>query len=249
MSALAYLEPEEEDDEPTTFKFDQLDDRAKEAARDWLRDDYPHDGWWDDVFLWVDEIAQVIGFDIKHRHDRLVSGSSVTSPEIYFSGFSCQGDGARFDGTWGPESFPTHALGKLLELAPNDEDLHDIALDVLALAERCNMMFPDASVRITGHRNGSAHSGNTYFEVGLPDHPEDFTDETNLRWIVDMAMCKGLGLTQDAFLDSIREVSRRFMDWIYRQLKAEHDYLTSDAVVDEHMIENEYEFDEYGARI
>jgi hypothetical protein len=39
---------------------------------------------------------------------------------------------------------------------------------------------------------------------------------------------------------------RAFMDWIYRQLEIEYEWLVSDECVDENIRSNEYEFDENG---
>jgi hypothetical protein len=46
--------------------------------------------------------------------------------------------------------------------------------------------------------------------------------------------------------DDLAQLMRDFADWIYSQLKAEHDYRMSDETIDEAITCNEYEFTEDG---
>jgi len=48
----------------------------------------------------------------------------------------------------------------------------------------------------------------------------------------------------DAVTEALRDLAR----WLYRQLEGEYDFLTSDAVVDESIIANEYTFTNDGRR-
>ncbi len=64
------------------YTFDELNDEAKEKAREWFRKDYPEHGWWEFVYEDFKEKAFNAGFDVG---------------EIYFSGFWSQGDGAMFE--------------------------------------------------------------------------------------------------------------------------------------------------------
>jgi hypothetical protein len=49
-----------------------------------------------------------------------------------------------------------------------------------------------------------------------------------------------------AFSDPVAHILRRFMDWIYRELKQEYEYLQSDGSITEILIANGYEFDKDG---
>ena len=51
---------------------------------------------------------------------------------------------------------------------------------------------------------------------------------------------------RDDTADALKELSREAMQWIYRQLEAEYEYLTADAQVDGAIRVNEYEFTESG---
>lgn len=54
-------------------------------------------------------------------------------------------------------------------------------------------------------------------------------------------------MTEDAE-DSIIEALRDLARWLYRQLEAEYDHLTSDEAIDDSIIANEYTFTENGRR-
>jgi hypothetical protein len=47
---------------------------------------------------------------------------------------------------------------------------------------------------------------------------------------------------EDALIEALRDLAR----WLYRQLEREYEYQTSDAVVDEAIIANDYTFTETG---
>ena len=75
---------------PTTrtvaiYKFDELDDDAKEVARDWWRNGGLDYEWWDHIVDDAKRVGALIGFEID---------------KVYFSGFYSQGDGACFEGTY-----------------------------------------------------------------------------------------------------------------------------------------------------
>lgn len=67
------------------YEFDELDDAAKEKAREWYREGALDYEWWDGVF----ESAKTAGACL-----------GITVDNIYFSGFSWQGDGACFVGSY-----------------------------------------------------------------------------------------------------------------------------------------------------
>jgi hypothetical protein len=49
---------------------------------------------------------------------------------------------------------------------------------------------------------------------------------------------------EEAVIEALRDLAR----WLYRQLEREYEYLTSDEMVDETIIANEYTFTETGHR-
>ena len=86
--------------EHTEFTFSELDECAKEYARNKYRVGNCYHNWWDCIYTDAQEIGALIGITIYNRNERTVGGATVATPAIHFSGFSCQGDGACFDGRY-----------------------------------------------------------------------------------------------------------------------------------------------------
>jgi hypothetical protein len=201
--------------EKTVYKFDELDERAKEKAREWYRDGVQDHEWLDAVYDDAKQCLALAGFDI----DR-----------IYFSGFSSQGDGACFEGSWrASDSKPVKAMK---QHAPKDKELHRIAAVMRAIGRR----YPQAnmSVKQRGHYQ---HEGCTQFSVDLGN--DDDKARTAEQWA---AKREAEGKVEDEII----ECSRDAMRWIYRTLEREYAWLMSDEQVDESIRANEYEFDENG---
>lgn len=203
--------------EKTIYKFTELEDRAKEKARDWYRNASAQGVWWETVFDNANTLAGFLGISIEKPHGHC-SGLA-----IYFSGFISQGDGACFAGSWYANDVKP---GKTKEHAPQDERLHSIADTLEALAAK----QPDASAKIE-HRGWYSHEFCTEITVYLGD--ED-SDETTPQ------------AAFSEFEESITKALRDFMRWIYRQLEAEYNYLNSDEMIDENLADNEYEFNSDG---
>ena len=53
------------------------------------------------------------------------------------------------------------------------------------------------------------------------------------------------GDAEEIIVEAMRDLAR----WLYRQLEREHDYLSSDEVVDETIAANDYTFTETGHRL
>ena len=65
------------------YTFDELDEKAKDTAREWFRTDYPDYNWWEPIYY--DFIVKVEKYGIELEEN-----------DIRFSGFYSQGDGASF---------------------------------------------------------------------------------------------------------------------------------------------------------
>jgi hypothetical protein len=105
------------------FKFDELSDRAKEAARDWFRRDYPYNDWWDHIYDDAVAVGEILGVTFEHK--------KAHQPSIWFDGLDGNG-GSSFDGTY------SHAKGSAQNIrvyAPQDKELHRIA-DALVEVQR-----------------------------------------------------------------------------------------------------------------
>ena len=207
--------------ETNVFQYDELDDRAKERAREWYSRHVFEDSCdWEFVYEDAAEVADILGIDLRQRRVQLMGGGHRYEPSIYFSGFWSQGDGACFEGTY---RYAKGATKKIREYAPQDKELHRIS-DELQAVQRKHFYHLIASMNHTGHY---CHSGCMSVEV---EHNED-----RYRDIGDAE-------------EEITQLMRDFADWIYAALESEYDYQTSDEAVEEAIRANEYEFDENGDR-
>ena len=205
----------------TVYLFPELSDAAKEKARSWYRELGPHDDWWDAVYEDFERICDILGVSLKTRPVRLMGGGTREKPCIWFSGFWSQGDGACFEG------YLSHAKGataSIRDYAPQDTTLHGIA-DRLQAIQRRNFYQLAAEA---GHR------GRYYHEFTMS---VDVTRDSQT----------GQPPTDDAE-EVVTEIFRDLARWLYRQLQAEYDHLTSDEAIEEGIVINEYTFTEAGRR-
>jgi hypothetical protein len=129
-------------------KYHLLDEKAKQAARRaWLDNCGPHHDWFMDVFEWVNEIAGDLGIEIDRRGPH--------SPQIFFSGFWSQGDGASYTGNWYYRSGARQAVAHL------DDEVQRIAAELFDASRRS---FWQTSARITTSGRYS-HSGSMNIQV------------------------------------------------------------------------------------
>ena len=209
------------------FKYEELSDSAKQKAREWY---LGQDGgldyeWWDSVYDDFEEVCKILGVELSTSPVRLMGGGTRQKPDIQFSGFWSQGDGASFNGVFRGE---LDMVEKIKEYAPLDTDLHNIAACLFV-----DFVQPyNATCRVDITTSGRySHSHTMRFEFNeyetsegewepMEDRGREEVVENNLRWLAD---------------------------WLYRRLEKEHDWLTSDEVAAENIIANDYEFDEYGS--
>jgi len=205
----------------TVYQFSELSDAAKDKARSWYRELGPHDDWWDAVYEDFERICDILGVSLKTRPVRLMDGGTREKPCIWFSGFWSQGDGACFEG------YLSHAKGataSIRDYAPQDETLHGIA-DRLQAIQRPNFYQLAAE---------ASHRGHYYHEFTMS---------------VDVTRDNPAGQppTDDAE-EFVTEIFRDLARWLYRQLQAEYDHLTSNEAIEEGIVINEYTFTDTGRR-
>lgn len=188
--------------ETKAYKFEELCAEAKEKALNHCREWQTDYQWWDFIYDDAKEAAKIIGIDIE---------------QIYFSGFSSQGDGACFEGWY---SYKPDSCKQIRQYAPMDAELHAIA-QALQNIQRTNFYQLRASVK---HRGHYYHENCTDIDIDRKDYKEP---------------------TEDAE-ESVKECLRDFMRWVYSKLEKEYEWLISDESVTEFIEANEYEFDEEG---
>ena len=216
------------------YQYNELSDKAKEKARDWYRRGNCDATYWSKyVNHDAATVAGFLGLDINQTAYKTMGGATKYKPTVYFSGFCSQGDGACIEGTWRASDVKPD---KLKEHAPQDEELHRIVDGLAEIAKE----YPDGSFTVK-HSGPYPHSGCTHFNIELPceafDEAEyDSPEHTRLDEKI----------SNDG--ETLKELARDFMNWIYKQLKEEWDYQNSDEQVEESIRANEYEFLEDGTR-
>lgn len=204
-----------------TYKFDELSEKAKDKARsDYTSGEYLHEDWWEHIYYDAVNMGQMLGIEIGTTTHQTSLGGGYSTINIYFSGFSSQGDGACFDGQY------KHApdAAKNISLQTNDEELLRIAkeLTLMQVTQRLHgLEYFTAAITVGGGSNNIRTEIRDWGvdEVGGPD------EEVFARLMED------------------------FASWIYKQLEAENDYLYSDEYVDEQLSEKDCMFDESGVII
>lgn len=215
--------------ERTVYRFHELSDKAKARARDHYREQGLQHDWWDYTYEQAVEAAGMLGIHIFTKPVKLVNGEDRQDPCIYFSGFSSQGDGASFEGRYSPKP-GSEAVDEIANEFVTDSELHRIAEQLALLQVSARIKHGrklEAQVKLGG--SGYCHSHmmdvTVYFDDDDADDPES------------------------SDVEQLTQLMRDFADWIYSQLEAEHDYLTSDEYIDENLLDGDNEFDELGTLI
>ena len=216
-------------DMQTEFTFEQLDDGAKERAREAERNDCYGDNWWECTYEDVVHMGALMGIEIGSRTVQGLRGKQHDEIDISFSGFCSQGDGACFKGWY---RYKPDAVASVRS-ETTDEELLRIATALTVVQVACKLTygsFVKAYVTTDG----------LYFHSGTMNLDVEFEDENAVEPI--------FGYCYDDINKDLRPLIRDFADWIYHQLEAESDYLSSDEVIDERLSDGVL-FTEDGSRI
>jgi hypothetical protein len=178
-------------------------------------------------------VAEFLGLDINQTAYKTMGGETKYEPAVYFSGFWSQGDGACVEGTWRASDVK---VDKLKEYAPQDKELHRIVDGLAEIAKE----YPDGYFKVR-HSGRYSHSGCTAFDIELPCEAFDEAEYGSPEH-------KRLDEKMSNDEETLKELARDFMDWIYKQLGKEWDFQNSGEQVEESIRANEYEFLEDGAR-
>jgi hypothetical protein len=137
----------------TIYKFKELNDAAKEKAREWYRRASAGDSFWSEYIL--DDDAPTI---LKHL--------GYCDPKIQYSGFWSQGDGACFSGSW----YSSDCKPSALKDYARDKEIARIAEELGGLIAA----HPGMSATLT-HRGHYSHEMGISFDVEFDE--EDETDD------------------------------------------------------------------------
>jgi len=207
--------------ETTVYRLDELSTEAKEKARAWYRESTPDDDWSEFVARDFEAICAILGVRLKTRPVRLYAGGTRQQSCIWYRGFWSQGDGACFDGAY---SYVKDTARHIRDHAPQDAELHRIA-GALQSIQRRNFYQLQAEIR---------HRGYYYHEHCMAISVE--RDSQTYRHMTADA--------EDGIVEALRDLAR----WLYSQLEREYEHQTSDIVIDEMMLANDYSFTAAGRR-
>ena len=207
--------------ETTVYRIDELSDEAREAARCWYRQAGLHDEWYDFVYEDFETICKILGVTLATTPVRLYGSGTRDKPQIFWTGFDSQGDGASFAGRY---SYTRGAARAIRAHAPKDTELHRIAEELQAIQRR-NLYQLHASIRQSGRY---CHEYSMAIEV----------ERDSSTWQPPTAGA------EDTVIEALRDLAR----WLYRQLEREYEHQTSDDVVDEALSVNGLTFMADGTR-
>ena len=161
----------------------------------------------------------------EHWHEFIIENAKEVGKilgfdvdKVYFSGFSSQGDGASWTGGY---EYAKGAPAEVASYTGNDAELIRIAHGLQNIQRR-HFYKLIASVSRAGYY---CHSHTMRADV------EDCTDP-----------CRDVSDAEKALLELFRD----FADWIYKNLREEYDFMTSDPVIEEAFDANSVTFDADG---
>lgn len=190
------------------YQYNELSDSAKAKARDWFSQFvFSDSNDWEHVIEDAVTIGALIGITIAYD-------------KVQFSGFSSQGDGASFIGSY---QYARGGVKAVSDYTGGDTKLVRIA-QTLQDVQKKHFYRLVADCSVSGRYS---HSG--CMDVTVRDSSDDYRD---------------IGEAEDI----VTEALRSFADWIYSMLNKEYDYQMSDEAVAENIEANEYEFNEDGSK-
>lgn len=191
----------------------------REERRDKLLEEYRNVNveydWWGCLIEDFAEQLTEVGITADTHEVKLMNGKTRQDPNIYFSGFWSQGDGACFEGHVSDWPKFLAAIGKE---------------DWVSWAYECNWT---ASSTCSRGNNMSVNS-----ELDAPENPHD-EEEDPLRFhawnIVNLPPSEA---DLAALETEIKSKFEELADKLYNDLEAEHDYQTADEQVVDWVLNN-----------
>lgn len=215
------------------YKFEELDIPAQQKARAWYCENAMHHEWWDEVYRQAKKDGEAKGFEID---------------DIQFSGFWSQGDGAHWTGRIDMPAF--------LE-AHMEEDGAWYGEDVILLALWSEGGWIDRFVGVHNRSYRSSHSGG----MSLSEHPNNALfleddDDAELRHgalqganVYQLAQSFDYEQRIEEWCSEAIAQARAFADNIYKKLREEYEYYTSDECIADVCDVNDWLFNNKGELI
>lgn len=205
----------------TLYQFDELDDDAKETAREWFRMGQHETFEADFVIESFETACKILGVELSTNTVDLYGGGTREKVCVYWSGFCSQGDGASFEGYYGYAKNAAHNIKK--EFGENSE-LIEFA-ERFQTIQKANFYQLEASIS-----QNSFHCHARTMSINVTRESANYQDMNK--------MAEG----------EITDILQDLADWLYRRLESEYNWLFEDEQIDDGIKANEYTFDENGNR-
>lgn len=181
-----------------------------------------------------------------YKEDPDVAAKGFDIDEIFYSGFSSQGDGASWKGRV--------KLGDYIKHHWTGDDTAVKREILLAMLENADM----ANYIQIATRGSYCHSNTMYVKHGIETYfgPGTTIDAKHIKEnmffganVADLLEAIGGDDTLEAFCEEMLTAARELADEIYAALEKEYDYQHSEECVAELAAANDWEFDEEGEMI
>lgn len=204
------------------FKFDELNDAAKEKAFQWYYEIAASDDWWESVYASFRDLCKYIEIEVDLK-------------KTYFNGFSHQGSGSSFTA----DIINTAECLRAIQAKAWGKDFNEdvIRFDPLPKRlERVVRLMETGSIAystdiIPTNREASVSAKQWYSFEG-----EYLSDLSNIEKCME------------ELEEYIQDVADTLNNWLYKSLDTEYEYITSREQMAESMRANEYEFTADGTR-
>lgn len=191
-----------------------------------------YDGdWADDIIReWVEKLA-ALGIEVSSTTHTTTKGRKYETPDVHWSGFCSQGDGACFEGYVNLPMFINE---------------HDLDYPYIVMA---SSMGRDVSCKLT-HSGRYSHENSISYnlEVEPADLPyyNDEGTEIDIRYAVLHNLWAQFDLNEGyaALEADIKSICQDYMKEIYHELEAQYEYLTSDDTVWDTLEANDMSYEE-----
>lgn len=209
------------------MKYNELSDTAKRKALNAQCEHAMSYEWWDFTFMDFASVAKCLGLDLG----RVLSGGHWV-PNIHFDIYRNE---CTFIAEFHPE-YDGKCVERIKEYAPQDEELlriaqalQDASTPVIGIEQHYGAAGLRVRISMSSHKNmmyiGSACADYLYLEEGKDE---------GARLEIEK-MC-------DDFDQAVLNCCLDLASWLLKNLKAEEEYLCSEA----RLIEDDFDFDEDG---
>lgn len=207
-------------------RFEALSSFDQQTILDKYRDVNLCDDWWDGIYTDFVLDMQALGIHIDTRTQRTAKGHIWEEPDISFSGFSSQGDGASFAG----RMYCSDLLCRMEKIPAAQEMYARYKSDL-----DCHIVWSSK-----GHYCHSS-SMKFDFEYDLPDVDDD---APALRQAAQQQVRDEFDSVMEEFFENLKKEIKGHADDLYIKLEEENDYLSDDEQVLEALIANDMLEDE-----